>query len=464
MNTEALDTAIRYINSWLAFRFSQLELPGFVVAIRHKDKLLYNQAFGCADLERKVAMRPEHIFRIASHSKMFTATAVLQLQEQGKLRLDEPAIVYAPWLKDHPDERWSNVTIRQLLCHGAGVIRDGLDCDYWAVERPFPDAEEFKHELLRAELVIENNTKLKYSNYGYTLLGVVIETASEQDYHQYVKQHIINPLRLSNTGPEYEKSMQDNLAIGYTRRDVNKRRLPIDHVDTRAMAAATGFCATAEDLCAFAAAHFWDSEQLLQLESKKEMQRIHWSGQFAGERDEYGLGFVIEDVDGRRLAGHSGGFPGYITKTVFDSKDELAVVVLTNCIDGEARDMNLGIVRVIDWFQKHHTDKSSHDLSRFEGRFMNLWGVIDIVSSGNRIIAAEPASWTPFKDAEELAYINENTLKITDASSFGSEDELIRYVFDKNGVVKKITKAGSTKLPEREYMAKMKHRSVISLT
>lgn len=164
MQTTVLEAAVKYIDSWLAFRYSRLEMPGFTVAIRQKDKLLYSRAFGYADLATKTKLTTDHIFRIASHSKTFTATAIMQLQETGQLKIDDPAVQYVPWLMDHTDTRWQQVTIRQLLSHSAGVIRDGLDCDYWPVERPFPDFEEFKRELLRADLVIDNNTKLKYSN------------------------------------------------------------------------------------------------------------------------------------------------------------------------------------------------------------------------------------------------------------------------------------------------------------
>lgn len=123
-----------------------------------------NEAYGYADLEKKTKLTPQHIFRIASHSKTFTATALMQLQEQGKLRIDDYVIDYLPWLKGHKDKRWQKITIRQLMSHGAGVIRDGLNADYWQLERPFPAQEELKGEILEADIDIDNNTKLKYSN------------------------------------------------------------------------------------------------------------------------------------------------------------------------------------------------------------------------------------------------------------------------------------------------------------
>ena len=127
MHQQALQKAASFIESWLQSRYDRLDIPGFVVGIAHEGKMVFRRAYGYANLERKEPLTPDHIFRIASQSKMFTATAVLQLQEQGKLRLDDCVTDYIPWLREHQDKRWQQVTIRQLLSHSAGVIRDGLD-------------------------------------------------------------------------------------------------------------------------------------------------------------------------------------------------------------------------------------------------------------------------------------------------------------------------------------------------
>ncbi len=130
LDRAALLEAAAYVDRWIAFRREQRDLPGLVVAIRHADKLVLCKGYGCAKLDPPLT--PEHVFRVASHSKMFTATAIMQLVEQGKLRLDDRAAVYVSWLD-------SDVTLRQLLNHAGGVIRDGLEAHFWRVEQPFPD-------------------------------------------------------------------------------------------------------------------------------------------------------------------------------------------------------------------------------------------------------------------------------------------------------------------------------------
>jgi D-alanyl-D-alanine carboxypeptidase len=145
-----------YLKDWLRFRYEREDIPGFVVAVSQDGKTLLNESYGYADVEAQVKMTPEHVFRIASHSKTFTATAIMQLQEKGKLKIDDPVSDYLPWLKDHKDKRWLNVTIRQLLSHGAGVIRDGLDSDYWQLYRAFPDSNELKQDILKTALILDN--------------------------------------------------------------------------------------------------------------------------------------------------------------------------------------------------------------------------------------------------------------------------------------------------------------------
>lgn len=463
MNPEALEHSIGFIKSWLQLRYENEDIPGFVVAIAHKGQILMNEAYGYADLEQAIKMTPQHVFRIASHSKTFTATAVMLLAEERALRLDDYVTDYLPWLKDHQDTRWLKVTLRQLLSHGAGVIRDGLANDYWALEEPFPDATQLTREIMQTGLVLDNNTQMKYTNYGYSLLGLVIEAVSGQSYNEFVTGRIIQPLGLDNTFPEYRlkngQTPHGTLATGYSRQD-NKTRLPLAHADTRAMAPATGFCSTAQDLCTYFTAHMGGSGQLLSDESKKEMQRAHWQATMPGQPSPrgYGLGLITDKIGNRHLVGHSGGFPGFITNSEADPKDGLVVVALTNCIDGPANSIVTGIYKIISYFQEHTPfTKPEHDLTHLEGFYMNLWGMVSIVVTGDKVVAAKPDSWEPLASPEILEYVNDHTLKVVDAGSFGSEGELVHFN-RKDGHVETINYTGATMWPKEVWLKKHQQR------
>jgi D-alanyl-D-alanine carboxypeptidase len=458
-----LGQSIPYIDGWLHFRYEQErpKIPGFVVALSHKGKIVFNKAYGYANLERKEKMSPDHIFRIASHSKTFSATAIMQLAEQGKLRIDDPVSSYIPWLKKHRDPHMANVTIRQILSHSAGIIRDGYDAGYWQLHKPFPDSDNLRQIVLSADLIIGNNTKMKYSNIAYSLIGNVIEAVSDKTFNAYVTDHITRPLGLKHTGPEYTPGMKDKFATPYTRAEGGKPPVPIGHADTRAMAAATGCYATAADLCRFFTAHAVGSGKLLSDESKKEMQRPQWEIKGSDEREYYGLGVHIRRFGERYTIGHSGGFPGFITRSAFDTENQLAAIVLTNSVAGPTSALLQGIFLVLDQYEKHGS-AVSQKLSPFVGRYINLWDTVDIVAIGDKLFASSPETWQPFSYAEELAFVDKQTLKITKASGFSSEGELVRFTFGPQNIVRQINYAGHTMLPEAAWRKKMSRQKTIS--
>ena len=151
---DRLKAAVKYIAGWLDVNYRDSRLPGFVVAIQHGDELVFNQAYGYADQVNKVAMQPEHVFRIASHSKTFTATAIFQLYEAGKLRLDDKISTYLEWFASKKDREVASITIRHFLNHASGLIRDRVNSSFWQLERNFPDQAELREFAQNARLHI----------------------------------------------------------------------------------------------------------------------------------------------------------------------------------------------------------------------------------------------------------------------------------------------------------------------
>ncbi len=295
---------------------------------------------------------------------------------------------------------------------------------------------------------------------------MVIEKISGTTYNTYVVEHFVKPLALQNTGPDYTDEINDRLVTGYTRRETRKTRLPIAHINTGAMASATGFYSTAQDMCAYFAAHAVGSGKLLDDESKKEMQRVHFRAKIPGQKtsEDYGLGLVIEYLKKRKIIGHSGGFPGHRTQSMADSKDELVVVALTNCIDSPAGIIVKGIYTIFDYFQENTPiTKPTQSLAHLEGRYMNLWSMTDIVVTGDKVIAANPDSWQPFVAADELEYVDDSTLKVIATDSFSAEQELVHFNIHA-GKVKDINYNGGTMFPEAEWIKKQSQKSKVELS
>lgn len=447
MDETLLRDAVASIDRWLNFQQRVKEIPAVTIAILHDDTLLLSKGYGYANLERKTPVTPGHIFRIASHSKWFTGTAIMQLREAGALRIDDPLGRYVPWLQPPI----ADATVRQALNHAAGIVRDGYDNDHWALEHPFPDAETLRTLVEEGGDVLPPNDRLKYSNIGFSLLGLVVEGASGRPYNEYVRAEIVDRLGLTNTGPETGPEIQPQLVTGYSGRGLAEPRIPLPDVETGAMSAATGFYSTAEDLVRFATAHFLGNDALIGDDSKREMQRPYWTVE---GMDSYGLGMQVTTIGKRRVAGHSGGFPGHTTRTYLDSRDRLAISILTNETDGKATDLTKSAIRLINLALEQKPAEDSA-LDRYTGRFGDLWGYTDIVRLGNQLFDIPPEADDPASDAGKLEVVDGDTLRVEEQDSYGSPGEPVRYERDASGRILKIVHAGRTLYPEdrmREYL------------
>jgi CubicO group peptidase (beta-lactamase class C family) len=464
MKTDNLNESLAFIENWLDLRYRRETLPGYSVTISHKGGLVFKKAYGYANLEKKEKLKPEHIFRCASHSKTFTAIAIMQLFEDKKLRLDDPVVDHLGWLKKHQDSRLANITIRQLLSHGGGVIRDGLESDFWQLAYAFPDSTQLKKSVLAADLPIDNNVQMKYSNFGFSLLGMIIEACSGISYNDFIEKNIVSALALKNTGTDYSSTIEKTLVSGYTRADVDGKRLPIAHISVNAMSSATGFYSTGEDLCKLYDSLILGSGKLLNDESKKEMQRTHWQVKNVNARREYGLGLTIEYVGQTRFFGHFGAFPGERTATMCDPNEQLVVSFLANSIDAEAMPKCKSVHSVLKYFRENSTDVPAKcDLSKFQGRYMNLWAITEIVVVGDKILAIDPDTWQPFDDdVDELEYIDEQTLRISKAISYSAVGEPVEFNFDDFGKVASISYNG-TMWPEAKYLEMVAKQKRIEL-
>jgi len=442
LNSEKLKSAVNYLDTWLDFNFRNSQIPGMQIAIQHGDEIIYSRAFGYADTATNQELTTKNIFRVASHSKTFTATAIMQLVEAGKLNLDDKMSEHLDWFTSPNDERVAGVTVRQLMNHTAGIVRDGIDTRYWQLLRDFPKESELIEFVSKSKLVYDADTKFKYSNYGYGFLGLLIAKVSGVPYREYVTTHIVEKLGLESTGPNLDEKAQGLLATGYGQELFHRKRRVFENVDTYDLSSATGFYSNAEDLCRYFAAHFMGNTMLLSDASKRMMQHGYWETR--GDDERYGLGMVSYSMRGWSVFGHSGGFPGFVTNTDFDADKKIVVSVLINSYGSNAGRISRKIINILDTFQQN-TDWITlpiKDILKFEGRYYSIWGPTDMVAVGKKLFAIEPLFWTEFDEAEELEVIDGNTLLISRASGYSSVGENIIYKFDDDGKAKSFTYAG----------------------
>ena len=456
--------AAAYFNRWLHFRCTADRVPGVQAAVLYDDEVVLSVAHGVADVSTGEALTDRHLFRIASHSKTFTATAVMQLAERGALRLDDRVGERIVELASSPI---AAVTIRELLSHAGGVVRDGWDGDFWQLDRAFPDRAELLRIAADESAVLGRNERFKYSNVGYSLLGLIIEQVAGVPYRDYVTEHVIDPLGLSNTGPDLDEARQGDYAAGHTALVYADTRIPIDHIDTGAMTAATGLYSTASDLVRYAAAHFDGDDRLVGADAKRQMQHGAWK--IDGTEGEYGLGFEIVTIGGRRVLGHGGGYPGHITRTYFDPKDRLAVCVFTNAIDGPALGMATAAIKLVDLARRSEPDPAATgagavDLHSFCGRFASLWSVYDIAVLGGRLYQLTPSLVDPTLAPTRLDVVDADTLRIADTVGYGSRGEVMTFDRRTDGSVRSVRGgSGSSAHPIDQFRSAFAGRDRITL-
>jgi D-alanyl-D-alanine carboxypeptidase len=442
-----LPHALRYIDQWLDYQMRASEQPGCAIAIAHGQKIVFEQAYGNADLAAGELLTPRHRFRIASHSKSFTAAAIMLLREQNRLRLDDAVGSHVPNLP----APLAIATIGQLLSHSAGVIRDGADCTHWDDLRPFPDEAALRQELSRP-LVLDPGERLKYSNIGFGLLGIVINAVTGEPYESWIAREVVAKAGLLETAPDLPAENAEPFASGHTGRLPLGRRVIAGRTPTNALVAATGFVSTAGDLARFyaqldpAAPH-----SILSAASRREMTRRHWKSLHSTTDYYYGLGIISGSMADHDYFGHSGGFYGFRSHTSVMPDMNFTVSIILNAVDGPADDWVDGVVHSLDRFAKAGPPKA--EVMDWQGRWWNPWGALDLVPLGDTVMVASPESITPFTDATEIAVSAPGIGRIKAASAFGSYGEPVFLMFSADGKPATLSLAGEQYLPETAFVA-----------
>jgi CubicO group peptidase (beta-lactamase class C family) len=448
-----LGAALDYVPRWIEHQMRRSELPGCVVAIADKGRLVLERAWGYADLARDVALTPRHRFRVASHSKSFTAAGIMKLRAAGKLSLDDPAGRYVSGL--HPAV--ARATIAQLLSHSAGIIRDGTDSGQWQDRRAFADAAELRAALAEKP-VLAANTRFKYSNHAYGLAGLIIEAVTDEPYVAWMRRVIVGPAGLEETAPDIEAAGPGPIARGHSGRWPAGRRVVVPGDNpTGALAAATGFVSTAADLTRFFSQLDPDARRsILHIDSRREMIRRQWRDPQQSAELHYGLGIRSGTISGWDWFGHSGGFQGFITRTAALPGRGLCVSILTNASDGMANEWVQGVIHILATFAKH--GPPAPRLADWTGRWWSLFGAIDLVPMGRKVLVADPDLLAPFTDAGELAIGTGDRGRIARATGTGSYGETVRLVRDQAGKPNKFWLGGGELMSEQAIVAELNSR------
>jgi D-alanyl-D-alanine carboxypeptidase len=297
--------------------------PGVAIGITHRDRTLHADVFGLANQEAGQPVTPKTLFQIGSISKSFTSIALLQLQEQGLLDINDPVTKYLSWFK--VQSKYKPITLRHLMSHTAGIICGSDDT-------PVAFTESWNLRDTRATAA--PGEMFHYSNTGYKTLGLVLETVLEQDISTILRERVLAPLGMSASLPDIRNENRHLQATGYAPY-FDDRPLP----PGGKLAPATWFesntadgaiCSNTADMCRYLQMLLQRGRGLLMPESFELLIEPLIATDDGTHGEHYGLGLFTMQLDGHHVIGHSGGMVGFTADILADLDSELGVIVLAN--------------------------------------------------------------------------------------------------------------------------------------
>jgi CubicO group peptidase (beta-lactamase class C family) len=298
-------------------KYSATKFSGSILVAKDGNAV-YEKGFGIANREYDIPNSPQTRFRLASVSKQFTATGIMILENEGKLKVDDPISKYV-----EVPEAWKNVTLHQLLSHTSGVpenLRPALFKGMWG--QPI-DKDHLIDHLKKSPLDFKPGEKWSYSNTGYALLGLTIEKVSGKSYEEFLKERIFDPLGMKDTGIDNRKLVLKNRAEGYGM--AKGEYVHAQYIDMSQVFSAGSMYSTVEDLLKWDNALYTDK-----ILPKKSLERM-WTI----VKDNYGYGWLILTMNGHRVIAHDGGLPGFVTTVFRFPNDKVYITVLCN-LEGSA--------------------------------------------------------------------------------------------------------------------------------
>ena len=315
------------------------KVVGLTIGVARRDEILCIKAFGLANVELNAPTRPETVYRIGSNTKPFTATAILLLIEDGKVKLDDPLSKFLP---DYP-AHGQKVTVRHLLQHTSGV-KDFTRLPAYRKELPnYVKQEEVLARFKDLPLDFQPGDKHQYSNSGYFLLAVVVEKASGKPFEKFVEDRILNVTDLKQTYCDTHLRVIPHRASGYTRWGGSLKNAR--YINLRQTIGAGNMASTAGDLLRWQQALI--SGRLLKPETFRSMRT---RGRLSsGKALDQGLGLLIRKVNGHEVLRHSGGISGFRSDLVYYPKSGYMIAVMANSENARVRRISDQIAkRLID--------------------------------------------------------------------------------------------------------------------
>lgn len=294
--------------------------------------ILMNKGYGYRNAADKVMNNEESIFQLGSITKQFTAAVILKLQEEKKLKVTDKLSKFFP---DYP--KGDSITIKQLLTHTSGIYSYTNDGNFMANEITKNKSREEMMALFKDKpLDFSPGTGWNYSNSGYSLLGYIIEVVTKKSYEEAVRKYIFTPLHMTHSGFDFTHLKSPDKTSGYFMLDDKSSNLaPV--VDSTVSFSAGAIYSTTGDL------YLWHKA----LEQNTILSKTQQQEAYTPLKNNYGYGWGIDSIEGKRRVGHGGGIPGYITNESRVPEDDIDIVLLSNASDRSLDDITKSIYAIL---------------------------------------------------------------------------------------------------------------------
>ena len=437
---------IKVLESWIKAQMEYRELPGMSIGIVYDQELIYSKGFGFSNLELKTPATPKTVYRIASITKTFTATAIMQLRDDGKLSLDDPIKKYLPWFEiKNPFPEAPEITIRHLITHTSGLPREAA-FPYWT-DRKFPTIEEIASALPNQEMIYASETKYKYSNLGLALAGEIVSVVSGVPYEKYIHENILESLHMESTSVFLSEKEKTEIAIPYSKRLSDGTRKIMPFTDSKGISSAANISSNVEDLSRYVSLQLrngkQEGSQILKGSTLSEMHRIQWLNE--SWTSGHGLGFGVWKHDKYTVVGHGGWVAGNRTQISFIPKEKTGVIVMTNSDDGSpgffAGKILAQFTPIIKNAVAPETRVSEVDPSweKYVGMYTDpSWFDTEIMIFNNQLVMNSysfPPEDNPGSEIMVLTPEGENTFRMAGENGNG---ELLIFELDENDEVVKV--------------------------
>jgi len=319
-STVSAQTLEKKIDSLILKDFNDKNGPGGVFMVAQHGKISYQKAFGKANLELDVNLTPGNVFQLGSITKQFTAIAILMLEEQGKLSVNDPVSKYVP---DYP--AGSNITLHHLLTHTSGIkdftkMKTLSDIAQKEMS-PKMMVDFFKNEPID----FAPGEKFEYNNAGYVLLGYIIELVSGETYEDFIKKHIFDRVGMRQSYYASDRKVIHNRAYGYHKKEVGYVNKTI--ISFSVPFSSGSLMSTVGDMLKWQTA----LNQYLLLSAKETNKAFSTYKLNNGETFTYGYGWHIKEINGIPTREHGGSVFGFKTMAVYIPSEDIYVIGMSNC-------------------------------------------------------------------------------------------------------------------------------------